>query len=183
VGLRRRWILNSLLITVASFSETAVWVFGALFVADLVLVMIYVYRIGNVDKAEGRIVTEHRPLSTSDWITMGGSGFIAGKYWGKHKVLVSRSTYITEMSLVDGTATKSQRLLVRGIQLAAFFFWLAWVFGALTLLPSIPALALVFLLFVTIWFLGGVRLVLKGRADALRQLKERRASRKDLHKA
>jgi hypothetical protein len=41
-----------LLITVASFSETAVWVFGALFVADLVLVMIYVYRIGNVDKAE-----------------------------------------------------------------------------------------------------------------------------------
>ena len=60
--------MNSLLVTVSHFCEAAVWVFGALFVAELVAVIIYVYRSGKVDAEEGHAVIEHRPLTTNDWI-------------------------------------------------------------------------------------------------------------------
>ena len=64
-----------------------------------------------------------------------GGGAAGGRYRGKHKVLVSRSTYIFAKSLVDGTAIKGQRLLIHGIDVGAGFFWLAFVFAGLTLLP------------------------------------------------
>lgn len=59
-----------------------------------------------------------------------------------------------------------------------------FAFGGLTLLPSNLVLGLTFVIFITIWFLGSVRLVLKGRSDALRKLKARQESRQDRrHKA
>jgi hypothetical protein len=95
--------VDSPLATVVNFSETAVWVFGALFVADFGAVIIYVYRSGNVDEEEGRVVTGRIPLS---------GNIVTGASWVKKKVLASRSAYVSDMSLVDGTATKSQRLFV-----------------------------------------------------------------------
>jgi hypothetical protein len=174
--------VDSILTTVATFSEPAACVFASLFLADLVVVCIYIYRIGNVDSEEGHGVTENRPLTDSDWNSLGGTGTVGGKYWGKHRVFLSRSGYITDMSLVDGTATKKQHRIVRGIKLAAVLFWLAWVCGALCLLPLQPAVGLTFAIGITIWFLGAIRLVRKGRADALHKLAERRASRHDRHK-
>jgi hypothetical protein len=168
--------VDSLLATVVNFSETAVWVFGALFVADLGAVIIYVYRSGKVDEEEGRVVTERIPRSGNNRIGMGRGVFVTGASWAKKKVLVSRSAYVSDMSLVDGTATKSQRLFVHGIRLAWLLFCLAFVFGGLTLLRSDPAFALVSLFVMSGGLICGVTLIRKGRADALRKLKQRQAS-------
>lgn len=175
--------MDSLLVTVATFSEIAMYVFILLFVVDLLAMCIYVIRGGKVDPEEGHVVTEDRALTASDSMAMGGSGAAGGRYWGKHKVFTSRSLFITDMSLVDGTATKAQRLLVRGMKLGAIFFWLAWVCGGLALLPSQPVIGVMIVIFLTGFFIQSVRLVRKGRADALRKLQERQASREQRHKA
>jgi hypothetical protein len=169
--------MDSLLVTMAPYSLVAAAVFVLLFVADLLTMIIYVSRSGKIDPEEGHVVTESRPLTTSDVAIMGGTGAPGGRYWGKHKVFLNRSTYITDMSLVDGTATKAQRRLVQGIKLAAIFFWLAWVFGGLALLPSQPVLGTTFIIVLTGMFTQSVRMVRKGRADALRKLKEKQESR------
>jgi len=85
--------------------------------------------------------------------------------------------FITDKSLVNGTATKAQRRLVFCIKLAAIFFWLAWVCGGVSLLPSNPAAGLALITLMSIGFFLSVRSVRKGRADALRKLQERHESR------
>jgi hypothetical protein len=102
--------VDALLIKVANFSESAVWVVGSLFVLEFVAVFYFVYRAGKPCKEEGRVVTEQM---------RGRSGRLIGwRYWSKRRVLASRSMYISEMSLVDGTATKAERLIAHGIKLA-----------------------------------------------------------------
>jgi hypothetical protein len=169
--------MESLLVTVAPYSLVAAAVFALLFVVDLLAMMIYVSRSGRIDPEEGHVVTENRPLTTSDVATMGNTGAPGGRYWGKHKVFLSRSTYISDISLVDGTATKAQRRLVRGMKLAAILFWLAWVFLGLALLPSEPIFGTTIIILLTGGFIQSVRMVRKGRADALRKLKDREESR------
>lgn len=171
--------MDSLLVTVATYSRVAAVVFGLLFVVDLLALMIYASRSGKVEPDEGHVVTENRPLAASDSLELGGSGAPGGRYWGKHEVFLSRSTFITDMSLVDGTATQAQRLLVRGMKLAGILFWLAWVCGGLALLPSQPVLGMFFVILMTYAFLVSVRSVRKGRAEALRKLQERQASRQN----
>ncbi|MGO8856686.1 MAG: hypothetical protein ACLQO1_13380 [Steroidobacteraceae bacterium] len=163
--------------TVATYSQVAAAVSALLFVVDLFAMMIYVSRSGKIDPEEGHVVTENRSLTANDSVAMGGSGVAGGRYWGKHKVFLSRSTYISDMSLVDGTATQAQRRLVRGIKLAAILFWLAWVFLGLSLLPSQPIFGTMIIIFLTYAFIQSVRMVRKGRADAMRKLKERQESR------
>jgi hypothetical protein len=90
--------------------------------------------------------------------------------------------FVTDLSLVDGTATKAQRLVVRGIKLGAILFWLAWIFGGLALLPSQPVFGVGVIVVLTFAFIHSVRMVRKGRADALRKLQERLASRQHRHK-
>ena len=48
--------MNSLLVTIAKFSETMLWVVGPLFLADLVALMIVVFRSGTIDQEEGSVV-------------------------------------------------------------------------------------------------------------------------------
>jgi len=169
--------MDPLAVSVARYSMLAGAVFALLFVADFLAIMIYVARGGDIDPKEGHVVTENRPLTGSDVAVLDGTGTPGGRYWGKHKVLLSRSTYITAMSLVDGTATKAQRRLVRAMKLGAVLFWLAWICGGLALMPSQPVFATLIIILLTGWFLQGARLVRKGRADALRKLKERQESR------
>ena len=166
--------MDTFLTKVANFSEIAVWVTGVLFVLEFVAIFIYAYRTGMVDEEAGRVVTEQARLSGSP---LRGSRLIAGRYWLIRKVLVSRSGYISEMSLVDGTATKAKRVISRAIQLAFLLFWLAFLFGILALLPSEPGLALT-LLFMWFWALYcGVTMIRRSRANALRRLAEKQARR------
>jgi hypothetical protein len=138
--------------------------------------MIYVARSGTIGPEEGHVVTENRALKSGD-VAMGGTSAPGGRYWGKHKVFLSRSTYITDMSLVDGTATSAQRRLAHGIELGMVLFGLAWMFLGLSLLPSQPVGGLLFVAFSTYWLFFWIRSPMKGRADALRKLKERQESR------
>jgi hypothetical protein len=169
--------VNSLLVKVANFSAIAVRLFGILFVADVLALIVYVFRSGRVDEEEGRVVTEHTPLSGNNPNAPKGGVSVAGKYWSKKKVLVSRSLFVSEMSLVDGTATKTQRFFVHIIQLWFLLLWLAFVFGVLTLLPSDPAFALPALFILICGSICGVTAFRRGRADALRKLEHKRNSR------
>jgi hypothetical protein len=169
--------MHSLLVTLAPYSLIAAAVFALLFVVDLVAMMIHVARGGKIDPEEGRVVTENRPLTTSDMITMGDTGAPGGRYWGKHKVFLSRSTHITDMSLVDGSATKAQRRLAHGIQLGLVLFGLAFMCLAISLLPSQPVFGFALAAFAICWLFTVIRSPMKGRAEALRKLKDRRASR------
>jgi len=169
--------MDSLPVSMAPYSLVAAAVFGLLFVVDFLALIIYVSRSGKVDRDEGQVVTENRPLTASDSIELGSSGAPGGRYWGKHKVFLSRSMFVTDMSLVDGTATKAQRRFVHGIILAIILFFLAWFCGGLSLLPSQPASGIFLVIFATVSIFLSVRSFRKGRADALRKLQERQESR------
>jgi len=160
--------VDALLTKVANFSETAVWVVGVIFVVEFVAVLVCACRAGSADEQEGHVITRRARLY----------GLIAGRYRSKSKVLVSRSRYISEMSLVDGTATKTERLIVHGIKLSFLLFWLTFVFGILTLLPSEPGVALAMLFIMLCMLYCGVTLIRKSRTDALRKLAEKHACRK-----
>jgi len=160
--------VDAFLTRVANFSETAMWVAGVLFVVAFVAVFIYAYRATRADEDNGLVITRRARLS----------GLVAGRYWSKSKVLLSRSGYIGEMSLVDGTATKTERLIVHGIKVAFLLFWLAFVFGILTLLPSEPGVALAMLFIMLCIFYCTVTAIRRSRADALRKLAEKQACRK-----
>ena len=121
-------------------------------------------------------MTENRALKSGD-VAMGGSSAPGGRYWGKHKVFLSRSMYITDMSLVDGTATKAQRRLAYGIELRMVLFGLAWLFLGISQLPSQPGFGFVAATFAIYWLFVFIRAPIKGRADALRKLQERQESR------
>jgi hypothetical protein len=83
---------------------------------------------------------------------MGGDVTFAGTGQTKKRVFLSRSLFISDESLVDGTATKSQRLIVHGIKLAFLLFWLLVVFGMLSVLPSNPLAVLFVIIIMSIIF-------------------------------
>jgi hypothetical protein len=162
--------VNSPLVTIAKFSQTMLWVVGALFVANFAAIIISIVRSGTVDQAEGRVVNEQVPLSGNDRNAMGGDVAVGGTGRAKKRVFLSRSAFISDESLVDGTATKSQRLIVHGIKLAFLLFWLLFVFGALSTLPSNPIAVLLMIIILSIWFFKAAAMMRKGRQAALRKL-------------
>ena len=161
--------MTSALVAIAKFSETMLWVVGTLLVADIAAMIIVVVRSGTVDKEEGSVVSGRRPLTGSSLNAMGGE-FVAGRYVSKEKVLVSRSSFISDESLVDGSATQSQRLIVRGIKVVFLLLWLLLVFGGLSLLPEEPALAVIFVVVPSVFFYRAAAMMRRGRQDALRKL-------------
>ena len=165
--------MNSLLIRAASFSGTMLWVTGFLLAANFVALMIAVVRRGKVDNDQGRLLKEQGPLTANALSEMGSGVNVVvggGKYMAKEKILVSRSASISDHSLVDGTATKSERLMVQGIKLFFFLFWLLFVFIGVSLLPSEPVAGVVSVIGSTIFFAKAAWMMHKGRQDALRKL-------------
>jgi hypothetical protein len=164
--------VTSMLVAIAKFSETMLWVVGALLVADFAAMMAVFFRSGTVDKEEGCVVSGRGPLTEHTLNPRAGDVDFAvgGKYVGKEKILVSRSSFISDESLVDGSATKSQRLVVRGIKILFLLFWLLFVFGGFSLLPEEPALALFLVLIPSVFFYRARAMMRKGRQDALRKL-------------
>jgi len=170
--------MNLMLVTIARFSEIMLWVVGFLFAADFALIVFIVARTGKVDQDEGRVLTEHGTGAGNALNPLGGAGDTpgTGKYVVKEKILLSRSEYITDESLVDGTATKTERLLVHCAQMAFFLFWLLFVFIGLTLAPSNPVQGAFFVIAPTIgFFMAGLGMY-RGRTKALRKLKKRKAA-------
>jgi hypothetical protein len=166
--------MNSLLIRVANFSGTMLSVTGFLLASNLVVLMIVVVRRGKVENDEGCVLKEQGPI-TANALNEVGSGVNVvgggGKYMAKEKILVSRSLFISDQSLVDGTAKKSERLMVQGIKLFFFLFWLLFVFIGLSLLPSEPVAGAIFVIGPTVFFARAAFMMRKGRQDALRKLR------------
>jgi hypothetical protein len=77
--------VNSLLVTIAKFSEMMLWIIGALFVVDFAALMIVVVRSGTVDREEGSVVNEQVPLSGNDRNAMGGDVAVGGTGQAKKK--------------------------------------------------------------------------------------------------
>ena len=89
-----------MLIAVTNFSQTAVWVFGILFVVEFVALCVYVYRSGNADEQEGHVVIDDAAIPGIDRV-IGGDVLVGRKYRSKKKVFASRSAYVSDMALVD----------------------------------------------------------------------------------
>lgn len=66
-------------------------------------------------------------------------------------ILVSRSAEITTESLVEGTASKTDRLVAVGIQTALVCFALIFLGTAMTLLPDTGPIAILFVIVPAIW--------------------------------
>src|SRR5208282_696782 len=170
--------MNLTLVTIAKFSEIMLWLVGFLFAADFAAIVLIIVRTGKVGPDEGRVVTEHGTGTGNALNPSGGArGTIgAGKYVVKEKILLSRSRYITDESLVDGTATKTERLLVYCAQMAFFLFWLLFVFIGLTLAPSNPIQGAFFVIAPTIGFSMAAVGMYRGRTEALHKVKKRKAA-------
>jgi len=165
--------VNLTLVTIAKFSQKMLWVVSFLMVADLASIALIILRIGKVDPEEGHVVTERGSGSVGALNPLGGS-LGGGRYVVKEKVLLSRSGYITDESLVDGTATKSQRRLVHCAQLLFFLFWLLFVFIGFSLLPTEPIGGAVFILLSTFGFSKAGMGMHRGRVEALRKVTMKR---------
>jgi len=164
------------LAAIAKFSVRMLWVVGFLFVADFGAIILIVLRTGKVDQDEGCVVTKQGTV-TGNALNRTGSGvnFLGvSKYWGKEKILVHRSEFISDKSLVDGTATKSQRLLVHCAQLAFVLFWLLFVFIGLSLLPTGPIGGAIFIILSTFGFSKAGMGMHRGRVEAPRKVTMKR---------
>jgi hypothetical protein len=104
-------------------------------VADLVAMIIYTLRHGESDGLAGKVINENRPLAM-----LFGSHLFMGR--SKLKILGSKNSYVTE-SLLDGTATNGQRMMVRGIIALYVSFFLVFVGVGLMLMKSLMVLVLV----------------------------------------
>jgi hypothetical protein len=85
--------------------------------------------------------------------------------------------FISDESLLDGSATESQRLIVRGIRVLFVLFWLLLVFSGLSLLPEEPALAVIFVVVPSVFFSRAAAMMRRGRREALRKLDKKTATR------
>ena len=165
--------MSSTLVTIAKFSQTMLWVVGFLIPANLAAITLIILRIGKVDPEEGHVITARGSGSGGALNPVGGS-IGGGRYVLKEKVFVSRSGYISDKSLVDGTATNSERLLVHCAQLLFFLFWLLFVFIGLSLLPTEPIGGAVLIILPSIGFSRAATGMHRGRVEALGKLKRKR---------
>jgi hypothetical protein len=165
--------VNLTLVTIATFSQKMLWVVASLMVADLATLSLIAFRIGKVDPEEGQVITE-RGSGTGGALNPVGGGVGGGRYVLKEKVFFSRSGYISDESLVDGTATKSERRLVHCAQLLFFLFWLLFVFIGLSLLPTEPIGGAIFILLPTFGFGRAAVGMHRGRVEALRKVEMKR---------
>jgi hypothetical protein len=105
-------------------------------VADLAAMTVYTIRFGQSDKMRDKVFTEDRPLNVSL-----GNPLLMG--WSKIKMLGSRSGFVTMESLVDGTATFGERMIVLGIITLFVSFFFVFVGWGLMLMNGIPILILI----------------------------------------
>jgi hypothetical protein len=109
------------------------FVSGGILVSVVVAMVIYVIRNGERDEPEEGVVTVDRPMSP---VFFKGIGVSKGT--SKRKVLASKSGFISDESLVDGTATFGQRMMVLGTIVLFACFFLLFVGAGLMGMESNP---------------------------------------------
>jgi 1,4-dihydroxy-2-naphthoate octaprenyltransferase len=136
--------------------------------ADAVAMIVYTIRHGEKDGQKGKVVTENRNLGMSV-----GSPALMGR--SKRKMLGRRSQFITDESLVDGTATFGQRMMVVGIITFVFSFFLVFVGMALILTKQTP-IGLLFLTIPSLFLYNFAREAWHGHQEARKKVAARRQS-------
>jgi hypothetical protein len=104
--------------------------------ADLATMIVYTIRHGQSDEQEANVVTENRPLSAMSPRVPPPMG------WSKRKILGSKNQFTTMESLIDGTATFGERMMVVGILTAFVAFFSIFVGAGLMLMKNLLILAL-----------------------------------------
>ena len=92
-----------------------------LFVADIVGMVIYTIRHGSDDSSD-----DSDDVAPATVAGLPGR-VLAAHYRARARVLVSKEEWISDDSLVDGTATPAQQMLVRAIKAFFLLFWLIFV--------------------------------------------------------
>lgn len=105
--------------------------------ADIVAMTIYTLRHGQSDNQQGKVIAENRPLSAMSL----GYPPLMGR--SKRKILGSKSHSVTMESLVDGTATFAERMMVRGIVILFIAFFFIWLGLGLILMKNLLILVLI----------------------------------------
>ena len=142
-------------------------------VVDGTLLAIYTLRRGRTDAAEGKTITVDQPMSPMSPMRLRGFGIRRG--WSRQNVLVSRrSDHISIKSLVDGTATLAERLIVFGLNVFIVCFVLLFYGFGLLFLDESP-LVILMPLFVSVWAFN----LFKGVYDDYRQARKNIAARNE----
>jgi hypothetical protein len=109
----------------------------AVLAADLAAMIAYTLRRGHSDRPKNEVITENRPLSA---VSLRSPPLVG---WSKRKMLGGKSSFVTMRSLVDGSATFGERMMVLGIVTLFVSFFLVWVGAGLMLMKSVLILALI----------------------------------------
>jgi hypothetical protein len=135
-------------------------------VADLAAMIVYTLRYGKSDGTKGKVITENRPMTSMSL------GIPPPMGWSKRKILGSKSGYVTMESLVDGTATFGERMMVFGILTAMVSFFLIFVGAGLMMMKDL----VIFVLFPVIpglWLYNIMRHVLEDYQQAKKRVAAR----------
>ncbi len=115
-------------------SPVGAWVLGfavSVMVIAMVLMVIYTIRQGRPDDRRGTVETDAELISPPMWMK-GRVGRWHGRY--QRRILTSRSGFISNESLANGTATLAERWMVVGIITFMFGFFLMFLgMGLLTM--------------------------------------------------
>ena len=104
---------------------------GVVLAGDVMALVAYTIRRSQTHTMEKNTITSHRALNLEvDNLPRVGRS--------KIKMLGSRSSFVTAQSLVDGSATRGERLMVLGIVAMFVAFGLIFVGWGLMLMKSLP---------------------------------------------
>lgn len=105
-------------------------------VADMAALVIYTIRHGESDRTKGKVFVANRPLRSMSL----GYGPLMG--WSKVKSLGGKRSFVTMESLVDGSATLAERMMVVGIVAVFIAFFSIFLGVGLILMKRLAILVL-----------------------------------------
>lgn len=121
-------------------------------VLDLAAMITYTIRNGSKEKEANQSVgPKDSVLLDNPRRRSGTEQIVARKYRSKTKILGQASGFITDDSLIDGTATFGQRMMVRGIRLWFACLWLIMVSAGMSAV-SRNILGIWLIVGPTVWF-------------------------------
>jgi len=168
--------MQPILETISRAGSILLMVVVPLFLTTLATLVFYAIQHGKPDADQGSSADSKESITADQMGTIGPNRQIArANYRTKEKILASRSGFITDDSLADGTATPGERWMVRGIKLFFALFLLLFVSIALMTMKS-NLLAVFFIIIPGMWFLGNARSWQRGAEAAKKRVAKRAAS-------
>lgn len=152
------------------------WVLGlalGIFVPTMLALAIYALRRGEPDEAP--VTPTMQPFGPHP-ATGRPTGLTATRWRSRVRLLAGRRTMITMDSLVNGTATRAERVVVVGINVALVSFWLIFLGIGLLMLPTTSGISLVLPVVTGLWLFNAMKSQWDDLAAARRR-RDRRAGR------